>query len=140
MLKEFKEFIMRGSVVDLAVGVVIGAAFTAIVNSLVEGFITPLVGWVISFIPGASKNGEFTGMKINLPGTKLFLDFDLIINAIIAFIITAFVLFLIVKAVNKLRSFGVKKEEEEEVEEISAEETYLKEIRDLLAEQNKKEM
>lgn len=140
MLKEFKEFIMRGSVVDLAVGVVIGAAFTAIVNSLVKGFITPLVGWVISFIPGASKNGEFTGMKINLPGTKLFLDFDLIINAIIAFIITAFVLFLIVKAVNKLRSFGVKKEEEEEVEEISAEETYLKEIRDLLAEQNKKEM
>lgn len=140
MLKEFKEFIMRGSVVDLAVGVVIGAAFTAIVNSLVKGFITPLVGWVISFIPGASKNGEFTGMKINLPGTKLFLDFDLIINAIIAFIITAFVLFLIVKAVNKLRSFGVKKEEEEEVAEISAEETYLKEIRDLLAEQNKKEM
>lgn len=140
MLKEFKEFIMRGSVVDLAVGVVIGAAFTAIVNSLVEGFITPLVSWVISFVPGASKNGKFSGMQIHIPKTQLVLNFDPIVTALISFIITAFVLFFIVKAMNKLRSFGVKKEEEEEVAEISAEETYLKEIRDLLAEQNKKEM
>lgn len=138
MLKEFKEFIMRGSVLDLAVGVVIGAAFTNVVNSVVEGLITPLVSFIISLITG-SKDGKFTGMQIPLGNTKLVLNFDLLVTALISFIITAFVLFMIIKAVNKLRTLGPKKEVEEEAAPVpTAEEVYLKEIRDLLQAQNEK--
>lgn len=54
MIKEFKEFIMRGDVLDLAVGVVIGSAFTSIVNQVVQGLITPLVGWIVAMITGTS--------------------------------------------------------------------------------------
>lgn len=140
MLKEFKEFIMRGNVLDLAVGVVIGAAFTAVVDSIVKGLITPLVGFVISLVTG-SKDGKFTGMKVSLGNTDLVFDFDLVVSALISFIITAFVLFMIIKAVNKLRSLGHKKEAEEEeaAPEPTVEETYLKEIRDLLQAQAEKE-
>ncbi|WP_071130451.1 large conductance mechanosensitive channel protein MscL [Enterococcus timonensis] len=137
MIKEFKTFIMRGSVVDLAVGVVIGAAFTGVVTSVVQGFITPLVSFVISLITGNS-DGTFSGMKIRLGQTDLFLDFDLLVNALLAFLITAFVLFFIVKGINHLKSLGKKEEDEKEAEKPSAEETYLKEIRDLLAKQDKK--
>lgn len=139
MIKEFKEFIMRGSVVDMAVGIVIGAAFTAVVTSVVQGIITPLVGFVISFIPGASKDGKFSGMQIRLGDTGLKMNFDGLVTALISFIVTAFVLFLIVKGINKMRAAS-QKEVEKEVEEaaIPAEEAYLKEIRDLLKAQQGK--
>ncbi len=103
-LEEFKAFAMRGNVLDLAVGVVIGGAFTAIVTAIVENLLTPILGLLIpdstfaDWAPGGFGIGA-------------------VINAIITFIITAFAVFLIVKAVNKLSSLK-KKDAEEAVEEI----------------------
>lgn len=126
MIKEFKEFILRGNVIDLAIGVVIGSAFTAIVTSLVEGLLTPLVTWVLSLFGSADA---FAGLVLS-PKENVVFDFGQVINALITFLITAFVLFLIVKAVNKLRNLHPQ-EEEEAAPEITAED-YLEEIRDLL--------
>lgn len=134
MIKEFKEFIMQGNVLDLAVGVVIGGAFTAIVKSIVDGLITPLVGLVIRLITG-SKNGtkEMEGMELVIKGIKF--NYGLVISAIITFLITAIVVFLIVKAINKARTVTGLVAEEDEVEP-EASEVLLMEIRDLLAKQN----
>lgn len=132
MIKEFKEFIVQGNALDLAIGVVIGGAFSSIVSALVEGFITPLVEFAIALITG-SKTGEISGLSVTLR-KGIVLDFNMIVSAIITFFITMFVVFLIVKAMNKARSLGKKQEEEEEVaEELAAAEVYLREIRDLLA-------
>lgn len=116
MLKEFKEFAMKGSVIDLAVGMVIGTAFSAIVKSLVTDVITPAIQPLIGKVDfnqltwGTIKIGSF-------------------INAIISFIIMAFVIFMIVKVINK-----IKKEEEKKVEEPkgSTEIELLQEIVDFL--------
>lgn len=93
MLKEFKEFIARGNVLDLAVGVIIGGAFTSIVNSLVENLINPLIGIFIGGI-------DFSDWVFKV-GDATF-KFGTFINSIITFLIIAFVVFLIVKFVNKL--------------------------------------
>ena len=131
LIKEFKEFIMRGSVLDLAVGVIIGSAFTAIVNKVVEGLITPLIGLVISlFTDGENLNDAMS--VLDWPVRKgVTFKFGDVISAIITFLITAFVLFLIVKAANKAKTFG-RKEVEEEPAEIVTTESLLTEIRDLL--------
>ena len=102
-MKEFKEFAMRGNVLDMAVGVVIGGAFTAIITAIVEGLLTPIIGM---FMPGTSF-AEWA------PGGFAV---GAVINAIIVFILTALVVFLIIKAINKASSLK-KKEVEEEVEE-----------------------
>lgn len=125
-ITEFKEFIARGNVLDMAVGVVVGSAFTAIVTSIVENLLTPFIGLLI-------PNSTFAEWA---PGG---FGIGAVINAIITFLITAFVVFWIVKAVNKM----MKKKEEEPAAppappEPSAEEKLLTEIRDLLKEQNKK--
>ncbi|MGC6769119.1 large conductance mechanosensitive channel protein MscL [Enterococcus sp. LJL128] len=134
MFKEFKEFMMRGNVLDLAVGVVIGSAFTAIVTKVVDGLITPIVSLIIVMITGqSSADDAFGSLVFNVNGVAFKVG-D-VISAIITFIITAFVLFLIVKAANKMK----KPQEEEPVEETPTAEEYLAEIRDLLAAQNKKE-
>ncbi|GBG95611.1 large-conductance mechanosensitive channel [Ligilactobacillus salitolerans] len=93
MLKEFKDFIARGNVLDLAVGVIIGGAFTSIVNSLVENLINPLIGIFIGGI-------DFSDWVFKV-GDATF-KFGTFINSIITFLIIAFVVFLIVKFVNKL--------------------------------------
>lgn len=130
MLKEFKEFIMQGNVLDLAVGVVIGGAFTAIVNAIVSGLITPLVLLVTKLIPGmAGKDMESMSAKIN----GVVFQYGTVIDAIITFLITAFVIFMIVKAVNKAQKTLKKEEAAEEIEEMEATEALLIEIRDLLA-------
>ncbi|MBL1226850.1 large conductance mechanosensitive channel protein MscL [Enterococcus sp. BWR-S5] len=132
MFKEFKDFMMRGNVLDLAVGVVIGSAFTAIVTKVVEGLITPIVSLIIVMVTGkSSADDAFGSMVFKVQGV----DFNVgsVISAIITFVITAFVLFLIVKAANKMK----KPEEEKEADPTA--EDYLAEIRDLLAEQNKKD-
>ena len=101
IVKEFKEFISKGNVMDLAVGVIIGGAFSDIVTALTEDFINPL----INGIGGAEIAGRFKiygGQYINWG------DF---LTAVINFLIMAFILFLILKAVNKLMSIGKKKEE-----------------------------
>lgn len=94
-LHEFKEFAVRGNVIDMAVGIVIGGAFTAIVNSLVADMITPLLGLI-------TGGRDFSALSVRV-GDAQFM-YGNFISAVINFILVAFVLFLVVKAVNKLRS------------------------------------
>lgn len=120
--KEFKEFAMKGNVVDLAVGVVIGAAFGKIVSSLVEDIITPLI------LKPALDAAHLTNLKdLTLFGTIKYGSF---LSEIINFIIVAFALFLVIKAINKMK----KKQEEAPVAppEPSSTDKLLMEIRDSL--------
>lgn len=103
-LKEFKEFAMRGNVIDLAVGVIIGGAFQKIINSLVTNIISPIIGLF------AKQN--FDGLTVDFCGISL--KYGLFITEIINFIIMAFVIFVMVKALNKLSSLSRKQEEIEE--------------------------
>ncbi len=100
MLKEFKEFIAKGNVLDMAVGLVIGSAFTAVITSLVENIITPLLGFFLNGV-------DFKDWTVSVGNINF--QVGLFINAIISFLIIAFVMFLVVKAANRLR----RKEEEE---------------------------
>ena len=122
MLKEFKEFIARGNVMDMAVGIIVGSAFTTIVKDLVAYLINPLIGLFIGKID--LSNIVFT------VGTAQF-KVGSFLNAVINFLIIAFVVFLLVKGVNHFRS---KKEEAPE-EVPSAEVQYLKEIAETLKQQ-----
>lgn len=137
MIKEFKEFIARGSVIDMAVGIIIGGAFTSVVSAMVDGLITPIIGVIISLLfPGAETVEDATkGMTFTLNGVTF--DYGKLISAIITFLITAFVLFIIVKSVNKAENLMTKdKVEEEEEETAETTEDVLKDIRQLLAEQS----
>lgn len=103
--KEFKEFISRGNVIDMAVGMIIGAAFTAIVKSLVDDIFNPLLGLVLGKV-------NLTELKVQLGNTDAYLTYGNFINAIITFLLTAFALFFVIKFINGLRNIGKKKEEE----------------------------
>ncbi len=121
---EFKEFISRGNVMDMAVGIIIGGAFTAIVNSLVADVISPVIGMICGGI-------DFSAMAIKVGEAQLLVGN--FIMAIINFILVALVLFCIIKAMNKFK----KKEEEAPAEEPAPAEpdeqtVLLTEIRDLL--------
>lgn len=120
-LEEFKAFVMRGNVVDLAVGVVIGTAFNSVVTALVTDVITPPIGLLIGKV-------NFSDLVLNLGGTVV-IKYGLFIQALVAFIITAFALFLVIKAMNHLSK---KEKEDPSPESKSAELTTLEEIRDLL--------
>lgn len=124
MLKEFKEFIARGNAMDLAVGIIIGAAFTAIVSSLVEDLINPLLGIFIGGI-------DFSSISFGLGDAQFMIGN--FINAVIKFIIIAFVVFMLVRTINKLSKLG-KKEEAPAVEEPKGptQEELLIQIRDEL--------
>ena len=125
MLKEFRDFINRGNVVDLAVAVIIGGAFGAIITSLVDDIIMPLIGVIIGGV-------DFASLSIQVGEASIL--YGSFIQAIVNFVIIAFVLFLIVRSFNKLQ-----KEEEEAPPAPPApspEEALLTEIRDLLKEQN----
>lgn len=95
MFKEFKEFAMRGSVVDMAVGIVIGLAFAAVVSSLVADVLMPPIGLLIG-------NVDFSSLVIRL-SDSVTVNYGKFLNAVISFLIVAFALFLIVKAMNKLK-------------------------------------
>ncbi len=123
MLNEFKTFIARGNVLDLAVGIIIGAAFTAIVTSLVDDLINPLIGLVIGGV-------DFSALSFGL-GDAQFM-YGNFINAVIKFLIVAWVVFLLVKAVNRLLP---KKEEAPAAPAGPSDNDLLKEI---LAELKKK--
>lgn len=97
-VKEFREFIDRGNVMDLAVAVIIGGAFTAIVNALTNNIITPLIAAIFG------GDGSIDGLVV--PGTEI--DFGAFIGAIINFLIIAFIVFLMVKGMNKMREAGKK--------------------------------
>lgn len=130
-ISEFKKFILRGNVVDMAVGVIIGSAFATIITALTDDFINPL----INGIGGAEINGQ-----IKIYGGQA-LNWGHFLTSVINFLITAFVLFIILRTFNKLMEIGHKKEEQEEVKEEvkkSNEELLLEEIRDLLKEEKKK--
>ncbi|AOA03071.1 large conductance mechanosensitive channel protein MscL [Carnobacterium maltaromaticum] len=129
MLAEFKEFALRGSVLDLAVGVVIGGAFSAIVTSLVTNIITP----IIVALTGGSNISD---LSIKILNAKLM--YGAFLQSIIDFLIIAFSIFMFIKVINTFVAKMKKPVEEVEEEvEINATEEYLKEIRDLLAQQNK---
>ena len=94
MLKEFREFAIRGNVMDLAVAVIIGAAFGKIVTSLVDNILMPLIGLVMGGV-------DFSGLNFQVGGAVI--EWGLFIQSIIDFIIIAFVIFLIVRAINRLK-------------------------------------
>jgi large conductance mechanosensitive channel len=135
MIREFREFVMRGNVLDLAVAVIIGAAFVAIVNSLVNDIIMPLIGLLTGGI-------NFNSLYINLSGRTFesyaaareagaaVIGYGAFIQAIISFLLIAFAVFMIVKAVNAANR---SKAEAPAPPPPSKEEQLLTEIRDLLA-------
>lgn len=132
-IKEFKEFALRGSVVDLAVGMVIGGAFGKIVTSLVDDIIMPIVGYITGGI-------DFSDLKYVIKEgdeqneiAEVAVNYGVFINVVVQFIIIAFCIFLVIKLINNLK----RKQEEEAAAapEPSKEEVLLTEIRDLL--QNK---
>lgn len=120
MLKEFREFIMRGNVMDLAVAVIIGGAFTAIVNSLVNDIIMPIIGIILGGV-------DFTSLAITVGSAVI--TYGNFIQAIINFLLIALVLFLIIRAMNRMNR---KKVEAPAPPAPSVEEKLLTEIRDLL--------
>jgi large conductance mechanosensitive channel len=123
ILSEFREFAMRGNVIDLAVGVIIGAAFAPIVGTLVENIIMPPIGYVLAGI-------DFSALAITLPtptGDGVLIKYGLFLNAVLKFLITALAIFLLIRAINKF-----KKPAGADAPAPSASEVYLREIRDAL--------
>lgn len=124
-LDEFKKFISRGNVIDLAVGVIIGGAFTGIVNSLVTNIITPLISVVTGKVNIADLSVKVTD--------ELVIPYGLFLQSVIDFLLIAICVFAIVKAINKVREKFEKKEAEEAAPPApSKEEVLLTEIRDIL--------
>ncbi len=144
MIKEFKEFIARGNVLDLAVGVIIGGAFSSIVTSLVNNIFTPIIGIILG-------GKDFSNLSITVGSANIM--YGAFIQSIIDFLIVAVCLFMVVKIVNRLNKdlHKIVKKEKEEIKEEVKEETkkevkdtnkeseiaLLEEIRDLLKEQKK---
>ena len=124
MIKEFKEFISKGNVMDMAVGIIIGGAFTAIVTALVDSILMPIIG----AISGGKSVADMSIMVGNAA-----IGYGAFIQAIIDFLLIAWVLFMIIKALNKAKAAVVKEEEApEEPEPTPADIELLTEIRDLL--------
>jgi large conductance mechanosensitive channel len=136
MIKEFKEFIAQGSVLDAAVGFVLGLTFKAIVDSVVNGILMPVIGYITAGI-------DFSSLKIVLRKAtdsveEVAISYGQVIQSLVTFILVAFFLFLIVRVANKARR---KKEDEEKTEtmpeaEAESEVELLKEIRDLLSKED----
>ena len=127
MLKEFKEFIARGNVMDLAVGIIIGAAFTAIVNSLVEDLINPVIGFIIGGM-------DFSDLVLRFGDGDhaATLRYGAFITSVINFLIIAWAVFLLVKAVNRLQRAARRQEVVEEAPAGPTQEEILLQIRDEL--------
>lgn len=123
MIKEFREFIMRGNVLDLAVGIIIGVAFGAVINSLVNDVIMPPIGVILGGVDFSNiytvlKVGSTEGPYASLAAAKeagaAVIAWGLFINAVINFLIVALAVFLLVKAVNRMMSLRKKQEKAEE--------------------------
>ena len=132
---EFKEFITRGNVLDMAVGVIIGGAFTAIVTALTGGILQPIINWIIGKIAGdgsleAARTILGTPVYTKVDGVEQvdwsktnYIDWGTFISAIINFLVVALILFLVIKGINKLHDAGqkakekVSKKDKEQVEE-----------------------
>lgn len=122
MFKEFRDFAIKGNMVDLAIGVIIGAAFGGIVSSLVDDVFMPIIGILIGGI-------DFSGIALIVGSASI--NVGLFINAVVKFLIIAFVLFMVVKGINSLKREAAK-EPVETTPAPSREEVLLTEIRDLL--------
>ena len=123
MLKEFKKFISKGNVVDLAIGVIIGGAFGKIVSSLVNDILMPIIGILIGGI-------DFSSLSIKVGSAKI--TYGMFIQNIIDFLIIAFCVFIFVKIVNKISNLAKKEEKAEEEKVTETELSVLKEIREEL--------
>ncbi|MBU1558080.1 large-conductance mechanosensitive channel protein MscL [Patescibacteria group bacterium] len=129
MLEEFKKFAIKGNVIDMAVGVIIGAAFGKIVSSFVEDIIMPPIGILLGGV-------DFTRLSITLKEATnvteaITLNYGIFINTVVDFTIIAFTIFIVIKQINKL-----KKKEEEKPEETKEDILLLREIRDNLKKNN----
>jgi len=136
MWREFREFAMRGNVVDLAVGIILGVAFTTIVNSLVNDLIMPPLGLLIGGIDFSNffltlKGGSFPTLEAAKAAGAVTINYGLFINAVIRFVIVAFAIFILVKQINRLR-WQEEAKEPAAPPEPPREEVLLTEIRDLL--------
>jgi large conductance mechanosensitive channel len=134
MFKEFRQFALRGNVIDLAVGVIVGAAFTSIVNSLVKDVITPPLGLITGGLDFTNifvvlKGGHFATLADAARAGAVTINIGIFLNALISFMIVAFVLFLILRSVNRLFA----KQEAAPAPAMPPEDVVLlREIRDLL--------
>ncbi|WP_373086414.1 large-conductance mechanosensitive channel protein MscL [Sneathiella sp.] len=137
MFKEFKEFAMRGNVVDMAVGIIIGAAFGTIVKSLVSDIIMPPIGMLLGGVDFSDffltlSAGSYETLEAAKAAGAVTLNYGVFINTVFSFIIVAFAVFLLIKQINRLSQ---KKEEEvvpAEPVPLPYNEVLLEEIRDLL--------
>jgi large conductance mechanosensitive channel len=137
MLKEFKEFAMRGNVVDMAVGIIIGAAFGKIVSSFVGDIVMPLVGLLVGGVDFSDiylnlSGGTYPSLEAAKEAGAVTVNIGVFINTVIDFVIVAFAIFVVIKGMNKL-----KRKEEEAPSEPPAppkNEVLLEEIRDILKE------
>ncbi|MBR3058337.1 MAG: large-conductance mechanosensitive channel protein MscL [Clostridiales bacterium] len=141
MWKDFKAFLLRGNVIDLATAVVIGAAFGKIVTALVDNIIMPCIGVLTSGVDFANMKYVIQEAKTSLDGTEIIkeevaIGYGVLINAIIQFIIIAFCIFIVIRLMNKAKDKLAKKEEEEKEEETPKDIELLTEIRDLLKKEN----
>lgn len=131
MLQEFKKFALRGNVIDLAVGIIIGAAFTTIVNSLVNDILMPPLGLLIGGIDFTDffltiKGGDHATLAAAKEAGAVTINYGIFINAVVRFLIVAFAVFLLIKQINRL--FLAKKD----APALTKQEVLLTEIRDLL--------
>lgn len=127
LLSEFREFALKGNVVDLAIGVIVGAAFGKIVDSLVKNVLMPPIGYLIGGV-------NFSDLAINLPtptGDPVLIRYGAFVQTIIDFLIIAFVLFVVIKAINTAKK-RFEKQQAETPPAPAPSEVYLKEIRDAL--------
>ncbi|HEY9103166.1 large conductance mechanosensitive channel protein MscL [Chitinimonas sp.] len=129
MLKDFREFAMRGNVVDLAVGVIIGAAFGKIVDSLVKDVIMPPIGYVLGNVDfsnlflvikqGTKAPGPYETLKLAQDAGAVTINFGLFFNAVISFLIVAFAVFMLIRMLNKLKRAEAPAEAEVTTKECS---------------------
>lgn len=145
MLKEFKAFIAKGNVMDMAVGIIVGAAFTAIVKSMVDDLINPIFGLIIGGIDFSNLfvvlkgEGDYASLTEAREAGAAVFAYGSFVMAVINFLIIAFVVFMLVRYVNKVKDAATKQEEEAapapEAPKGPSQEDLLAEIRDLLAKQ-----
>jgi len=143
VLKEFRDFAVKGNMLDMAVGIVIGAAFTAIVSSLVDDILMPPIGLVLGgvdfsdlFVKMRDGNppGPYATIQAARDAGAVTWNIGLFINALVKFVIIAFALFMVVKGINQIRRMAEKKAEEPKAPPAPPREVVLlEEIRDLLA-------
>lgn len=147
---EFKTFITRGNVIDMSVGVIVGGAFTAIVNALTNNILRPLINFIIAAIVGGEGIVAYTILKPSYVdgqldlASSIYIDWGAFLSAIINFLLIAFVLFCIIKAINSVReaneklSSGLGLDEKKEIKRLCKEEGLTKEQAKVRLEENKK--